>query len=96
MFHCNHGRTKAGLLSILILGFLGVSDKDIENSYNTTYNIISKNVKNLSKFRDIPTNVYEVIANIKTHYISINKYLIDFCNISEVTLNEIKRTIALK
>jgi protein-tyrosine phosphatase len=93
VFHCNHGRTKAGLTSILLLGGLGVDAADIEKSYNRTYGIVSKDIRNLSEFRNVPADVRKVIKHITDNYGSIYDYLTDFCDISEETLNEIKAIV---
>lgn len=104
LFHCWGGRNKSGLLSMLLLGMVGVSNEDIANNYIMTAYFVNERPKvkktidkDIEKNGKIATDLYyfskqkinDAINYIIKNYGSFENYLLS-CGISQKNLDKIK------
>lgn len=101
LFHCTYGKDRTGVLSMLLLGLCGVSDKDIIDDYSITYDLIkdSEKVQNGIKyfykplFLSLPEYITPCIEYIKSNYGSFSKYLLS-CGVDKKILENIQNRLS--
>lgn len=52
VFHCHDGKDRTGIVSMLYLGLLGVSEQDIEDDYLLTNECVKEKLNNRKKYFD--------------------------------------------
>lgn len=97
LFHCTLGRDRTAIISMLLLGLVGVNKKDIIENYTISYDLI-KHLDIIKhdlifygerKTITLPEYIENTVNFIETYYSTFKNYLLS-CNISEETLEKIK------
>lgn len=105
LFHCFAGKDRTGLVAMLLLGLVGVSDEDIMQNYSVSYDfikdnpkikeIIEKDIENfgeaaIGKYHATPpSKIKHGIDYISENYGTTEKYLLA-CGVSRENLDKIK------
>lgn len=105
LFHCFAGKDRTGLVAMLLLGLVGVSDEDIMQNYSVSYDfikdnpkikeIIEKDIENfgeaaIGKYHATPpSKIKHGIDYISENYGTTENYLLA-CGVSRENLDKIK------
>lgn len=97
LFHCTAGKDRTGVISMLLLGFAGVSNEDIITNYMVTEIYIRESMKNLENLNEFPKElgmskpeyIEPVIEYILDTFGSFEEYLLQI-GIERVVLEKIK------
>ena len=104
--HCSAGKDRTGVLSALVLGILGVSEKDIIEDYATTNQVITEIIRRLSAipgnehlrsrpatyFQAHPKVMESVLAEIQNVYGDAVSY-VKSQGVSESTIAQLQRVL---
>ncbi|KAJ3214792.1 hypothetical protein HK099_006668 [Clydaea vesicula] len=105
LFHCTSGKDRTGVLVALILSLLGVDDDLIAMEYNTDEELNkillqTKNVLTLKEIKSMMTSNKSAMSlflkKFKLKYYSVEKFLLDFLNLSQVEINNLKDRLTYK
>ena len=97
LYHCSGGKDRTGLISMLLLSLVGVSNADILSDFNASYNFLSKNpaIQDfMNRFGRLyceckPDLMQSAIDYIACTYGGVYNYLLS-CGVEEDILREIK------
>ena len=102
LIHCNWGKDRTGIISMLVLGSMGVQEADIISNYSCSYENIKNSYlkekminENDSEFIfSKPEYIKNVIDYIYKEYNSFKDFLLS-CNISCASLRNIEKNFLL-
>ncbi len=105
LFHCAAGKDRTGLVAMLLLGFVNVSDQDIMYNYSVSWDLVKNRPKIKQSVEEkikifekaeifknensSPEKIRAGIDYIKGNYGNFENYLLQ-CGVSQENLNKIK------
>lgn len=90
LFHCNNGRSRAGLICVILLILFGVDKREVIENYASIHDLMTKHVPSPELFRKDPADISQVLDYIIEKYGSMEKYLLSYCRVEEVWIDKIR------
>ena len=90
LLHCNNGRSRAGLICVILLSLCGVSENDIIKNYTYIHDLMTKSIPSPELFRKDSADIKQVLDYLEENYGSIEQYLISFCRVEKTWIDKIK------
>ncbi len=90
LFHCNNGRSRAGLICVVLLILFGVDKQKVIENYASIHDLMTKHVSSPKLFRKDSADMSQVLDYIIEKYGSIEKYLLSYCRVEKMWIDKIR------
>ena len=103
LFHCTFGKDRTGIITMFLLGILGVDDEDIINNYTVSFDLLKEKpnfIKVIEEHRnEVITKIYSpreriesAMRFIKENYGDFQNYFLK-CGVNSKTIDKIKNKL---
>lgn len=88
LFHCAAGKDRTGILAMLLLGAVGVSEEDIISDYQVSANYIKDYTTDCSGSHE--SNMRKLMREIKDNWGTVTRFL-NVCGLTEKELGDLQK-----